>query len=550
MITLSSFKSVRARLLVLMAGITVPVAIMSVILASTTYRSVIRGIEAAQVQTTSNFVVRARIWFRGALRTTVSAVSAIQSVSASTDQCTAILSGIIDRIDGFEALQIRTQNGASCHASNNPALTAPVLDQLAGVQKTKPFTAVWNGASIADTRYDVTRVGGAMHVVVYARNDKAAQGAWEAVLLTKPDLLDQAFELGTMDGSNAIALIGDGGKIIAARGVDEADDSWLPKKQLIATDVTRWEGVSKGGDRFAFASQVLAEPDLFVLARFDDDASRAAWVQFLVLCLTPLLTLALLFAAYVQVIQTNVIHWITGIERAARARNQDASLRAIAPVNDAMPQDIRSVAEAFNAMVRDADDREMALKQSVEANRFLMRELHHRVKNSLQVIQSYLALSRRQQSGAQGIELAHTEAKVQVLSTAYRLALSDGGMRPVAIAIFAGEILDNLSSMRRPGQWIGTSIDVEAGLIVDRVIPFGLALVEGVVAGLTAPGTTKVMVTLATLEDGKVRVSIAADKSDHVISPYPKIMAGLAAQLEAEMEVKQEGDILRWRFSP
>ncbi len=64
-----------------------------------------------------------------------------------------------------------------------------------------------------------------------------------------------------------------------------------------------------------------------------------------------------------------------------------------------MPNDIRGVAEAFNGMVEAARSREFELRGLVASNQFLMRELHHRVNNSLQVIQSYLSLSRRQQTG-------------------------------------------------------------------------------------------------------------------------------------------------------
>jgi len=110
--------------------------------------------------------------------------------------------------------------------------------------------------------------------------------------------------------------------------------------------------------------------------------------------------------------------------------------------------------------------------------------------------------------------------------------------------------LGNLSaSVRQPGQYIDVRIDADTGLVVDRIIPLGLALVEASVAGLKAEGATCLTVRLLTLEDGLLDLQVASDGILTPKVPAPKIMAGLAAQLEARAEHKAPEEVLRWRFT-
>jgi two-component sensor histidine kinase len=385
---------------------------------------------------------------------------------------------------------------------------------------------------------------------VHARDYAPAGEGWEALVLVDPALLDHAFEIGASEPGTVVALIETGGGIIISRGVPEFDLSWLPRNEVVPTQGQRFEAEAAGGGLFSYAGQMVSPPDLYVLARFDDTASRAARMQFYMLWLTPLTMLGLLFVSYAWAIQTHVVRGITGIEAAARRLRSEPTAQVEAPADAAMPHDIRTVAQSFNAMVASARARQEQLASALEDNRFLMRELHHRVKNSLQVIQSYLALSRRQEHGAAQASLAETEARVQVLSTAYRLALTDAGMRPVPIRPLAEEIVGKLiATVRHPQQNVALSVATDVALVVDRVIPLGLALVEGVIAGLKAGSATQISVRLGALDDGRTELRVTTDGSLVSGHPPPRIMKGLAMQLEATIEPPGPGEVMRWRFA-
>jgi hypothetical protein len=302
------------------------------------------------------------------------------------------------------------------------------------------------------------------------------------------------------------------------------------------------------GPTFSYATQPVLGPDFYILSRFDNSARQAARLRFLVLALAPLIMLAALYFAYSRAIQSELLRWINGIKAAVLARK--AGNRALlAPEAVEMPIELRELAAAFNEMARESTIRERSLQSSLADNEFLLRELHHRVKTSLQIIQSYLALTRRLDRpvpDSRGVDAM--EARIQVLSIAYRKAFSEGRMRDVRIRQFAAEIVDNLSRSFQHGVVLELKADVHAALMIDRAIPLGLALVESIMAGLEAEGAHVVVARIGDLEDLRVEVRVSTDGALPADRPNTKVMAGLALQLEASAETPDVGTIMRWRF--
>jgi two-component sensor histidine kinase len=547
---LSRLTSVRSRLLAVMLCVLLPLALASILAATYTYRSVQSHIAASQVSVASNYAVRARVWFRGILRTLVATTAIIEREVSGADgraaDCAMAVENARTATVGVQGLLVSFGNGVRCSSAGSARLSEEVMSQIMESQSKRGRTALWTGPDLGDSRYDVTTVDGHTHLVVYLRNVKNGADS-EALLVVDPGLLDVAFDIGSFEIGGIVALVNRGQQVVVARGADEADKSWLPAEEAFSADLNRARKRDQDGGSFVFVTQTVAAPDLYLLARFDNSAANAARTQFLILCLSPLLMIGLLFLAYAWAIDGHVVRWINVIIQAARARRDGRSEKVA--MTDAMPSDVRQLAQSFNDMVSDADSREMALRASFEANQYLLREFNHRVKNSLQVIQSYLALSRRLNKRNTDRHLVETEAKVQVLSTAYRLALLEGSMRPVPLGAFAQEILGNLStSLRRKTQWIDVRIDAEAGLIVDRTIPIGLALVESVAAGLSSEKIRTVHVTIKDDPEGYIEMSVCTDGAAEIQMPPPKIMSGLALQIGATVLPDEPDCIFRWRF--
>jgi two-component sensor histidine kinase len=344
------------------------------------------------------------------------------------------------------------------------------------------------------------------------------------------------------------ALLRRGGEVVVARGGAQADASWLPKLERIPEQAEHWSAASRAGPGRTYAARMVAEPDLYVVASFDGSAEQAATTQFYTLLLAPLLTLALLGLVYMKAIDQHCVRWLRSIEKTARARSSSAGTH-VALTND-MPRDIRSVAEAFNAMVDEQEVRQSKLRLALDDNRFLVRELHHRVKNSLQVVQSYIGLTKRDHKGEARMALSDAECRVHVLSAAYRFTLADGEMQPVRIDLFLDDVVAMVSSLiLARTQRLESRIETQAALPIDRIIPLGFLIVDVVSRALRAAPGIGIELAVTNAGEGIIEVAITTDRDTTQIAP-PRLFAGLLMQIEAvEVSPPQGRSLGVWRLS-
>lgn len=542
---LARFKTVRGRLLALLVAIVLPIAFLTAIAAITTYRTVIASIQTFQARTADDFAVRTRVWYRGALRSLLATGTTLAAMRTGDADCGQIEREMLEQVIGYRAVHIRMRDGRICSAALDDRISAADLAASADSLKERQAVQVWGGAELTRARYDQIRLGGQRYLAVYALSTTGGP-MQDALLLTDPDLLNQVFDVSDNDTGIAVALVNRGGDIITSRGMDEHDDSWLPAQEIVPQRNERWEAPNRKGATRSYAARLVAAPDLYVIASFDDTAVQAARAQFLALLLTPLLTLALLCFVYLRAIDRHCVRWLRGIEAAARARATLSSARAA--IADDMPSDIRSVADAFNTMVDDQEVRQRRLQTALDDNRFLVRELHHRVKNSLQVVQSYIGLSKRDYRGEARLALSDAECRVHVLSAAYRFTLADGEMQPVRVDLFLDDVMTMITNLiRRRDQWVTSKIETVSSLSVDRIIPLGFMIVDVVSRALRSTPDVSIVVMVRDTDAETIEVTIEADREIAYSEP-PKLFAGLLAQIEAVQVMKPEGRTLgSWR---
>ncbi|AMJ62525.1 sensor histidine kinase [Bosea sp. PAMC 26642] len=545
---LTAFKTVRGRLLALLVAIALPIACVTAIAAITTYRTVIAAIEASQARAADDFAIRTRVWYRGALRSLLASTATISVDRASLDGCERIARTMLTRVQGYRALHMVLRDGRTCDVSLDSSVSTADLAAGAAMLRTRPPIVPWGGAELSKTRYDTLTVSDKRYLAVYARNENTEQDVQEALLLVDPLLLDQVFDLGEDSDSLLVALVTHGGDIVTARGLADRDANWLPAIERAPQERARWEAQSRDGRKRAYAARMVAEPDFYVIASFDDAPALAARTQFLALLIAPLLTLVLLCVVYMRAIDNHCIRWLREIETAARARAGQKPVRAA--VADDMPSDIRSVADAFNHMVEDQEVRQRRLQTALDDNRFLVRELHHRVKNSLQVVQSYIGLTKRDYRGEARLALSDAECRVHVLSAAYRFTLADGEMQPVRIDLFLDDVVTMMSNlMRRRDQWITSRIETRALLTVDRIIPLGFLIVDVVSRALRDTPGVSISIHVGDIDASTIEIALNADRDIAHTAP-PKLFAGLVAQIEATQTTAPQGAMLGvWRVS-
>ena len=542
---LARFSTVRGRLLALLIAIALPIGVLAAIAAVTTYRTVIGAIEQAQERAANDFAVRTKVWYRGALRSLVATGISVTQAGLGSAACGTVAKTALDRIEGYEGALFIATGGMRCTALSAADLDQKQIEAALSELRQRGGASDTSFPNVASARYGQLEIGSRRYLAIYAALPTGAPGLREALLLIDPALIDTVFDLGQDGVGLNVALLSRGQGVIASRG--NAGTEWLPQQERIPEPDLRWEAISRDGTERAFAARMVTQPDFYVLVSFDDTPQQSARIQFAVLLLAPLLTLALLCLVYVRAIDRHCVRWLRGIEATARARASLSPERAA--ILPDMPDEVRSVAEAFNAMIDEQEVRQRRLSSALDDNRFLVRELHHRVKNSLQVVQSYIGLAKRDYPSEARMALADAECHVHVLSSAYRFTLADGEMHPVRVDLFLEDVVAMISNLiRRREQWISGQIETSAVLSVDRIIPLGFLVVDVASRALRVHPTLGVTIRVEDIDPQTIEVSIETSEAVDA-DPPTRLFAGLVAQIETLSAVGPEGRCLgRWRI--
>jgi two-component sensor histidine kinase len=517
---------VRARLPIKLLLAILPLAVAGVILCYFVCSRELISIEQARSNTTFNFGRSVGDILRRA------AVDARWELSVARERASDKCAGV----DDFHAAERRPDfsvavllpTGETCFSGSDRRLDRTALVSLADLLR---GTATRFDAADATARYNYGLTNGPtgslIAVFVQLSGDGPNAAELSAVALVSPDrvwsLLSNTSNFGVANDT----LISDGNALVRLHSAPES-------AARAVSFVTAPVGSSGLNVELAFGSGPI------------DDVHR----RFYLGCLGFLILAALIWLAIVRLARIEEESWLRGLEGAMPRRSRATGMYEIGRASSVARPEFREIVSVFEEWAVMADRRELDLLSSLDANQKLIRELHHRVKNSLQVIQSYLALSRREDELNDMRAVLHAEARVRVLSIAYRLALTEHGMEPVRVKPFIAELVSaTAAAMRRPGQHVSTELSCDAELNVDRAIPLGLGVVEALIAAMRARDAARVDVVMWEARPGVAAISVRSDVGLSIQRPSARIMAGLAEQLRAHVIAEDAREVLEWEFA-
>ena len=357
---------------------------------------------------------------------------------------------------------------------------------------------------------------------------------------------------------NARAAIVDGrGRVIAESTPGEGAPP-LPAADLI---VRRFGGEPAflevpGGDAVVVP---LYAPDLYAVMSWAPDQplwSRIGAVVFSVAA--PLLIWLLAIGAGWFAVEVFVARPLSSLEAAARgfARGEDVS---DPPALLSAPAEIRSLRRTLAAMAKTLRGREQRLVEALAEERALLREVHHRVKNNLQMVASLLniqARAARDESEAWGLARAHD--RVQLLAVAHQRIYSSGELRLVRIDDLAAEVARQLLQSRgAAAKEINLAMDLSSARAgVDRAVPLSFLIGEGISFALDAlsdSGPVTLSLMLHQDEDGTTRFAIDADidaTRARTVGSGARLIDAFARQLGATIGRDPARPYMLWAIVP
>jgi two-component sensor histidine kinase len=185
---------------------------------------------------------------------------------------------------------------------------------------------------------------------------------------------------------------------------------------------------------------------------------------------------------------------------------------------DGAPEELEELAHAFTRAATEIRERDALLHASLQEKDLLLREIHHRVKNNLQIVTSLLNLRAGSLRNAQA-QRAMREAQlgIKALALVHRKLYERVDLKQVALDELLEELcslVHDLSGELAPQVNLAVSLDPVV-VVADQATPLALLCSELLTNAAkhafpdNRPGTIEVR--LERLEDGRARLTIADD---------------------------------------
>lgn len=215
--------------------------------------------------------------------------------------------------------------------------------------------------------------------------------------------------------------------------------------------------------------------------------------------------------------------------------------------------EVREVALTLNAARQRVRERTVALERAVGHRDLLLREVHHRVKNNLQMVDAMLALQgRRVSDPATLAAFAQLRDRVHALAVVHAQLMTSEDLRTFDAGAFLRELADGLAASvgtrERP---ILVTVDADpAGITLDLASPLGLLLTELVTdsarrAYRDSSGTIRVQFRLPA--DREALLAVEDDGADPVAAgrfaadePGARLIRGFVKQLDGTLHVEYD----------
>ncbi|MGD9916545.1 MAG: sensor histidine kinase [Paenirhodobacter sp.] len=277
---------------------------------------------------------------------------------------------------------------------------------------------------------------------------------------------------------------GDGNILTSSEGMETAKDR-LPVdralKALAGTRSAAFTAVSNLGRKRVYSVVELVPDQLYALGSWParDVVAFGPFSQIPPLLFPSLMWIASLFVAYFATQKLVIGH----IKRLSRALTSFASgSRHVTELDFAdAPREIRDLAESFERMTGTILHDEAKLEDEIHHKEVLLREVHHRVKNNLQLIASIINMQQRKARTpeARGL-MRNLQERVISLATIHRGLYQTSGLTDIRANELIPEIVREITRIATgPGRRIAVDSHVDdIHLTPDQAVPLALLLTE------------------------------------------------------------------------
>lgn len=470
-------------------------------------------------------------------------------LSQDTENCQTYLKALVDSYPRFSFLAIVPKDGRiTCASDGNPHDVSQSEGFLDHIGDTSATISVNSNAPISGTSVVVMR---------QPFLEKDAIAGYALVSIPHANLASTVADRPTEALQEIITFDADG-EVLTTTGDFETVADRLPSSQILGefgSEATRaFIDTDRSGRRKVFAVVPIEQRRIYTMGVWEPDSPYTSILKARV---PPVLFPGLMWLISLGValfaVHTLVIRHVN---RLGREMARFASRRELPSFAGAaeLPSELQALETRFasmaDAILRDEADLENALREK----NVLIREVHHRVKNNLQLISSIINMQIRKADHDETREgLRRIQDRVLSLATIHRdlYQTSIGGR--VDVGALIEEIVGHAADVGNDkGDGVEVTTDIERIMLYpDQAVPLSLLASEAATNAMKYAGTddgtrTRIDVELKKTSDTTVRFVFANSMGDVDDSDGTglgtQLINAFSIQLGATTDVQQTDD--------
>lgn len=338
-----------------------------------------------------------------------------------------------------------------------------------------------------------------------------------------------------------IALINQVGEVLIDpdKAFFDLGQNWQKKAKQMPGGFWKYENSSTKRDHFFIIP--TTEPEIQI-AVSKNRAGLFSWqlLNPLTSGLIPLLAWVFAFCAiWISADRMILIH-LRKLQRSALLFSRGDKDERVGAMRDA-PQQIAKLGQVFDLLADKVTKREEALQDALNEKETLLREIHHRVKNNLQIIISLLNIQERklkQPAAKHAIDEARN--RINAIALVHKGLYEGDDLRRINMKDFLNQLVRHMSKAMGLDQSdikVQLNID-EQDLDADTAIPVALFMIEALTNSNkhgSAPGDTFTVSLTHSQEETLFTVSDMGQPTEQekgsIAGTGQKLMKGFARQL-------------------
>lgn len=470
------------RLVILLTIALLPLGIVAVMTTAQTVAEARASAQRAMVGETAESVAGKRALIESAFASANTLGPLAVERLDNTEECQTILSEFVRRSGVFSFVGlVETDGQMRCRSDGE-------IDTVAGTEHFQQMLAR-PAANVTAHSRGIVRDEPVLVVTQPIRVGVALRGF---ILIAVPQRsVELMRRMSGNDGPSSTVLFNLEGELLT--GMDNQDRLALLPAERPLSDLTGhnrerlFHGPTAAGDKATFTVAELIPRRLYAIGTWTEHADAPSGMAAVImpLILPVLMWVVSLGVAYFAVFRL-VLRHIRTLNR--QMRRFALGFREAPPeVIESAPSELREVSATFQKLARILARDEAELEASLAEKTVLLKEIHHRVKNNLQLIASILNLQMRQvRDPAARRVLQNVQDRVIGLATIHRSLYQSERLSELRADRLIDEISRQLLALgAAPGSGISVNTRFEPLMMSpDDLVPLSLLLSEAVTNAL------------------------------------------------------------------